>query len=122
MHLPKPCLDCNKLTDGSSRCRECAAKKKRIWNEKSAKKRKRLASVAASAEGGGGHRRLRAEVNRIGGSNCASCSKWFPSGHIRIDHKVPLSKGGGDTDFDVQALCLWCHNTKTSREAISRRK
>ncbi len=122
MHLPKPCLDCNRLTDGASRCRECAAKKKKIWNEKSAKKRKMLASAAASAENGGGHRRRRAAVNRNGGDNCSGCSKWFPAGQIRIDHKVPLSKGGGDTDNDVQSLCLWCHNTKTALEARSRRK
>jgi len=123
MPLPRPCLDCNRITEaGKSRCRPCAAAKKRIWNARAAEKRQQLERAAASAEGGGGHRRLRRKVNLEGGAFCANCGKWFASGQIKVDHIIPLSQGGGDRDEDVQTLDFWCHKAKTSREASARRK
>jgi 5-methylcytosine-specific restriction protein A len=39
-----------------------------------------------------------------------------------IDHVVPLSQGGADTDYNLQQLCAACHDAKSAAEraAIAR--
>lgn len=33
-----------------------------------------------------------------------------------VDHKVPLCKGGTDSDDNKQSLCHACHSVKTARD------
>ena len=35
-----------------------------------------------------------------------------------IDHIIPLSKGGADTDANTQALCPACHSKKSSQDGF----
>ncbi|MBP6564142.1 MAG: HNH endonuclease [Burkholderiales bacterium] len=37
-----------------------------------------------------------------------------------VDHVVPLWKGGGDHDGNLQPLCSSCHASKSAREAAER--
>ena len=123
MHLRRACLDCDRLTEpGRSRCGPCHTKARSRWDRKSSHRRGVLERDAAAADGGGGSRRLRAAVNAAGGAVCASCGDWYAASDIRIDHRIPLSVGGGDRDEDVDALCLADHNRKSAIEAERRRK
>lgn len=45
-------------------------------------------------------------------SCCACCGK---SENITIDHIIPLSKGGLDTVFNVQPLCVNCNSSKSAK-------
>lgn len=46
---------------------------------------------------------------------CAVCGKLtaHPDGY-QVDHKVPIHKGGPDTDSNCQVLCIQCHDIKTA--------
>jgi len=50
---------------------------------------------------------------------CAHCEV---AGQItaaeEVDHIVPLSLGGLDTESNFQPLCKSCHSSKTSREFL----
>lgn len=59
--------------------------------------------------------------------NCASCGRLtdYPDG-FELDHIIPLSQGGPDTDDNCQILCAWfdsagskrgCHASKSAGEA-----
>ncbi len=37
-----------------------------------------------------------------------------------VDHVVPLWKGGGDHDSNLQPLCRACHAAKSALEAVER--
>lgn len=49
------------------------------------------------------------------------CRHCFAKGIItpadQVDHIIPLSAGGTDTDDNIQCLCLQCHAVKTASEA-----
>lgn len=48
---------------------------------------------------------------------CAWCGLHFRDGdHLELDHKVPLSQGGGDLPSNWQMLHGHCHHAKTSLE------
>ena len=55
---------------------------------------------------------------------CAKCGKKLTDHpkNYHVDHKKPLSDGGGDTVRNMQALCLDCHNEKTEKEKTKRAK
>jgi len=36
--------------------------------------------------------------------------------HGEVDHKIPLSIGGKNTEENLQYLCSNCHDTKTEKE------
>lgn len=40
----------------------------------------------------------------------------YPWG-FELDHKVPLSQGGPDTEENSQVLCIECHKAKSKVEA-----
>jgi len=44
-------------------------------------------------------------------SICRGCGEQA----MVVDHCIPLSQGGVDTESNFQALCLTCHNRKTGR-------
>ena len=54
---------------------------------------------------------------------CARCGVLtnYPDG-FQLDHKVPLFKGGPDTDANCQVLCLrnGCHEEKTAQDLGNR--
>ena len=49
------------------------------------------------------------------GGNCNGCQGHFEIRHLEIDHIVPRSKGGQDTDKNLQLLCGHCNRTKGNR-------
>lgn len=40
---------------------------------------------------------------------------------VEVDHIVPLSMGGADSDDNKQSLCRTCHRVKSSAEERARR-
>jgi 5-methylcytosine-specific restriction protein A len=68
----------------------------------------------AIAEGSNAAARLRRKVRRDGWALCASCGFSLLPSAVDIDHRIPLYKGGTDTDDNVQILCrAVCHKVKT---------
>ena len=43
---------------------------------------------------------------------CNGCLSWFPFRNMTLDHKTPRSKGGTDTDDNLQLLCGACNSKK----------
>ena len=50
--------------------------------------------------------------------HCQSCRELvdYPWG-FELDHIVPLSQGGPDTEGNSQVLCIDCHKAKSAAEA-----
>ena len=46
---------------------------------------------------------------------CANCADQLRKRLLEIDHIIPRSKGGPDTDDNLQLLCGWCNRTKGPR-------
>ena len=46
---------------------------------------------------------------------CNGCLSWFPFRNMTLDHKTPTSKGGADTDDNLQLLCGACNSKKGNR-------
>ena len=46
---------------------------------------------------------------------CANCGDRLRKRLLEIDHIIPRSKGGADTDDNLQLLCGWCNRTKGPR-------
>lgn len=116
MKIPRSCLDCGRRTlPGKSRCAEHERIVRKKWDRGSAfNRRARLASGDRAAA------RLRRRVNREGGCSCGSCGHFYGSHLVRVDHRLPLSSGGQDTEDNVQVLCIGCHHLKTVAEARER--
>lgn len=55
---------------------------------------------------------------------CQMCAQYGISTPANtVDHIVEISQGGAMDDPDnLQSLCSACHNTKTAKEAVKRRK
>ena len=47
--------------------------------------------------------------------NCKKCKVHFPIKNLTIDHIIPKSKGGQDTDSNFQLLCNYCNSVKGNR-------
>ena len=54
---------------------------------------------------------------KCGGETCMLAGKLEA---YDLDHIIPLSEGGEDTDDNLQALCPACHRKKTDRERMER--
>ena len=52
---------------------------------------------------------------------CLSCNELLPPS-FELDHVTPLWKGGSNDLSNAAALCGTCHNSKTQREGIERRR
>ena len=111
MFLPRPCIDCQKLTaPGYSRCPSCYTKRRRVWDRGSVERRK------ARIRGGGAQRRMRRKINKQGAATCSGCQEFLFAQDLEIDHRRPLSRGGTDIDENVQVLCTPCHHKKSLAE------
>jgi 5-methylcytosine-specific restriction endonuclease McrA len=65
---------------------------------------------------------------------CNQCKNWFPDKKINVDHVHPVGtlKSAKDLPFfvenlfceidNLQVLCSDCHNAKTKKEGVSRKK
>ena len=51
---------------------------------------------------------------------CAGCGCVWVSSRDQVDHKVGLEQGGSNEDWNLQPLCVPCHDKKTAREASGR--
>lgn len=60
----------------------------------------------------------RALVMARDGLKCLCCGGLD---QLRVDHVVPVSKGGTDDEDNLQTLCLWC-NSRKGTKAIDYRK
>jgi hypothetical protein len=50
---------------------------------------------------------------------CQACGKLRMPKDLEIDHRVPISEGGSDTDQNLQSLCAGegqCHDLKSRAE------
>ena len=65
---------------------------------------------------------LKARLIRESGNKCNGCGFRFlghphqlsrEEGAVELDHKIPLSKGGSNALFNLQVLCLPCHDGKS---------
>ena len=62
--------------------------------------------------------RVRKRIMRRDGHLCRRCSRLAQE----IDHILPLSDGGSESDINLQALCHDCHAEKTTAENNRRNK
>ena len=65
-----------------------------------------------------GRRRSRGVKRQIygrQGGDCAGCGEHFQPRNLTVDHVVPRSRGGPDTDENLQLLCGACNSLKGAR-------
>ena len=109
---------CMLLSDGygASKCPEHQAI---VDARKGARHKARRKAV----DGDGAASRLRRKINQSD-SNwfCAYCARPAPASMLEVDHRTPLSNGGGDFDSNLQLLCRPCHKEKGTRESQARGK
>ena len=47
--------------------------------------------------------------------HCEKCTRKIPThDDWDLDHTIPLSRGGTNEDHNMQVLCSWCHDDKSS--------
>lgn len=66
-----------------------------------------------------GRNRIKAK-HRIGERDdwkCRACGRLVAGQTSILDHVIPISKGGGHEDENLQTLCIECSNEKTIRES-----
>lgn len=62
-------------------------------------------------------KRIKARDNNL----CQSClRKGRLVEAFAVDHIVPKSAGGGDTDANLECICHPCHKAKTARERLNK--
>ena len=64
-------------------------------------------------------RQLRGRVFKAADGRCHYCRDEIdPFSNWQLDHKTPLSKGGGDHEENIVASCHLCNRRKGSRTAV----
>jgi len=59
--------------------------------------------------------RERAEIFAAAGEQCAKCTRHLTSADDwDLDHRIALENGGTNKPENMQVLCGWCHEPKTS--------
>ena len=43
---------------------------------------------------------------------CVHCGSKYRKGNMDIDHIIPKSKGGSDSEWNLQCLCIHCNRSK----------
>jgi len=88
----------------------------------------RSLNPSKTRQGGSAHMRASASVRTrrrlqlwTRNPHCAHCGVLvdYPFG-FELDHIVPLSQGGTDTEQNSQVLCIDCHKAKSSAERAGR--
>jgi 5-methylcytosine-specific restriction endonuclease McrA len=49
-------------------------------------------------------------------AGCHYCKCIFPREHLNVDHKVPRSKGGPNTDDNLVIACILCNILKSDMD------
>jgi 5-methylcytosine-specific restriction protein A len=52
---------------------------------------------------------------------CNKCDESYPETYLNVDHCIPISQGGPDTDANKQTLCIPCHKAKSDTEKEGRK-
>ena len=105
MAIRKYCTVCGKLHEIGMTCRS-----KQNW--KPSPKRRVKANNSSAVW------KLRRQI-KSGVAFCAACRAC---NELQIDHRVPLHKGGDDSEANLQILCGSCHKLKTLKERRDRAK
>jgi hypothetical protein len=58
-------------------------------------------------------RDVRQRVFQKYGGRCAECGVSGPGSYLEYDHIIPVAKGGGNSDNNVQVLCRGCNLKKS---------
>ncbi len=101
------CIDCRALISRGSRCR-----RHQLTRERTRKAGRGGSGWAAS--------RTRQAILTRDGHRCRGCGGASSPHLLHVDHITPVSRGGANTDANLQTLCVDCHDTKTAREAAAR--
>ena len=57
-------------------------------------------------------RSVKSGLLRVQGGRCAYCGRTLRRGRLEIDHRTPLSRGGGNGLDNLQLLCRPCNMRK----------
>jgi len=69
---------------------------------------------------GGKHKAIRERILTRDLFTCQRCNQSMHPRHLEVDHIVPLTEGGRESDSNRQTLCRWCHKEKTGLETRNR--
>lgn len=106
----KPCITpgCNRIAHTGPRCTTCTRTVTAVKNHR----RRTLAPPTGAAA------HLRAAIRNNGGAHCEGCGQWDP--RAQADHRIELADGGTDDPGNVQALCIPCHQAKSTASHTAR--
>lgn len=51
-------------------------------------------------------------TGNYGWYTCVRCGGKFRKGDMDIDHIIPRNRGGGDSEWNLQCLCVHCNRSK----------
>lgn len=105
MTILRACVKCGKPT-GESYCPE---HKPKPWATSTRSDKVKLSGSAQQA------RRIRIIDRYL--NRCHRCGEVFDTADLEVDHRIPLSEGGADTDENCAPICKPCHRSKTAAEA-----
>ena len=105
MTILKACVVCGKPSPTSY----CPKHERKPWATSKRSQKVKLSGSAQQA------RRIRILDRFL--NCCHRCGKVFDPADLEVDHRIPLSEGGADTDENCAPICVPCHRTKTGEEA-----